>query len=322
MTQTVLILGANGRFGRAATTAFANAGWNIRLWLRPGAKASVGHSVHHGDLHDAVELEKAAVGADVIVNALNPLYPDWATELPRITRAVINAARNTGATVMIPGNIYNFGTDLPEVLTEDTPQIGDHKKAALRIEMEEAYRNSGVRTIILRAGDFIEGTSTNNWFDTHITKNILKGKVTYPGPLDRPHAWAHLPDMARAAEMLVTNRDQLAPFQTVGFSGYTLTGQQLIDVLGQASGAPLKQTSFPWWMLRLLSPMVPLIREVLPMRYLWNRPHQIDGAELARLAPDFHPTPVAEAITTCLTELGLRPTSGPADAGFQDFVAA
>ena len=30
MTGTALILGANGRFGRAATQAFATAGWQVR----------------------------------------------------------------------------------------------------------------------------------------------------------------------------------------------------------------------------------------------------------------------------------------------------
>lgn len=36
MTGTVLILGANGRFGRVATQAFAHAGWQVRAASRKG----------------------------------------------------------------------------------------------------------------------------------------------------------------------------------------------------------------------------------------------------------------------------------------------
>ena len=31
-----------------------------------------------------------------------------------------------------------------------------------------------------------------------IVKALAKGKLVYPGPLDRAHAWAYLPDLAQA----------------------------------------------------------------------------------------------------------------------------
>ena len=68
MTQTVLILGASGRFGRNAARAFRAAGWTVRGFDR-----------------QTDTLEQAARGMDVIVNAWNPLYPDWARQLPGFT---------------------------------------------------------------------------------------------------------------------------------------------------------------------------------------------------------------------------------------------
>lgn len=321
MTETVLILGPNGRFGRAAVAAFAAAGWNVRLWLRPGAAAPAGYAAHHGDIYDAPALAQAAKGADVVINALNPPYHHWAAELPRMTAAVIDAARSAGATIIIPGNVYNFGAAMPEVLTETTPHIGDHKKASLRIMMEEAYRDSGVPTIILRGGDFIEGAKTGNWFDSHITKSLGKGRIAYPGPLDRAHAWAYLPDMARAAAMLAARRSQMKQFQTIGFPGYTLTGQQLIDALAGVTNTRLAASQFPWWALCLLAPFAPLIREVVDMRYLWNQPHQIDGAAFTRFAPDFTPTLLKQALAASLPGLNLLPGEKIMTTEYQDFVA-
>ena len=156
MTKTALILGAAGRFGQAAILAFEADGWRLRNWVRPGRALKCPGEVIEGDLFDPASLAQAAAGADVIVNALNPPYPAWADAVPKITNAVIDAARASGASIILPGNVYNYGAQPPTLLTEDTPFVGDHKKARIRIEMEDAYRRSGVQTLILRAGDFID----------------------------------------------------------------------------------------------------------------------------------------------------------------------
>ena len=116
-----------------------------------------------GDAFDADILTVAARGCDVIVNALNPPYQNWKRDLPRLTNAVIATAKATGGTVMIPGNVYNYGADMPSVLSEDTPHRPTTRKGQLRDEMEETYAiaaDEGVQTIILRGGDFIERAKT------------------------------------------------------------------------------------------------------------------------------------------------------------------
>ena len=118
MNHTTLILGSTGRFGRAATNAFRGVGWRVTELRCPGAPGGAG--VGHGDLYDPAALYQAAE-VDVIVNALNPPYPAWERELPRITQAVIQAAKATGASVLIPCNVYNFGSNLLIRLTPDTP---------------------------------------------------------------------------------------------------------------------------------------------------------------------------------------------------------
>ncbi len=218
--------------------------------------------------------------------------------------AVINAAKATGAAVLIPGNIYNFGRNLPPRLTAATPHVGDHKKARLRIEMEAAYRASGVKTIILRAGDFIDTVAGDNWFEAHMTANVARGKVMYPGPTDLTHAWAFLPDMARAAEMLAARRQDLPTFSDIGFPGYALTGAALMDLVEHAAGRPLKRGGLPWFALNLMGLFSPLMREVAAMRYVWDRPHRIESAEFGRVLPDFQPTDPSDAVRASLTGCG------------------
>lgn len=307
MPETVFILGATGRFGAAAADAFAAAGWRVRRQVRPGRTAEGPGEAVPVDVLDHEALTAAAMGADVIVHALNPPYPDWATEVPRLTKAAIVAARRSGAAVLIPGNLYNYGARLPDRLTEATPEAADHEKARLRIEMEEAWRASGVPTIVLRAGDFIDTKAGDNWFEGQITKDVAKGRIMYPGPLDRVHAWAYLPDMARAATMLAEGRARLAPFEMVNFPGYALTGDELIALVERALGRSLKRRRPPWGLVRLMGLVSPLMREVGAMRYLWDRPHRVDGARLAALLPGFEATPPDQAVRSSLAGSGRGP---------------
>lgn len=302
MTKTVLILGAAGRFGRHAVTAFAEAGWQVRAQTRPGKALTVAPPVAHlpVDLADQAALDAASTGTDLIVNALNPPYTDWATEVPRLTEWVIAAARAADAPVLLPGNVYNFGRAMPELLDADTPQRAETRKGRIRIAMEAAYRAADVQTILLRAGDFIDTVPTGNWFESHIAAKAHRGRLTYPGPTDVVHAWAWLPDLARAAVAVAEQADRLSRFADIPFPGYAVTGDELAVAVAEALDRPMRIRAFPWPFLGLIAPVAPMIREVLEMRYLWQRPHRLDGSAFAELCPDVRPTPLIEALRQAL----------------------
>lgn len=309
----VIVLGAKGRFGRAAMEAFLDAGWQVSAFARSWGKIELPEKVarHTGDAFNAAEISRAAKDCDVIVNALNPPYPRWRHDLPQLTDAVIRSAKATGATIMLPGNVYNYGTGMPERLTEATPHHPTSRKGRLRVEMENSYRAATaerVQTIILRAGDFIEREKTGNWFDSQITGKLDKGAVMYPGPLDQVHAWAYLPDLARAMVRLTEIRRELSNFEEFGFGGYNLTGRELITALERASTRTLKVKSLPWPMIRMLGLFMPQMREIAEMAYLWRTPHGIDGTKLAKALPDFQATSLDWAIADAIGAVGAIPT--------------
>ena len=293
---TVIVLGAKGRFGRAAAHAFEASGWAV---TRAGRGLS-GQGCVAVDVMDADATRAACAGHDVIVNAVHPPYHHWVHTVPQLTKSVIAAAQASGATVMIPGNIYNYGRKLPPVLREDTPWMPNTGKAGIRIRMEDAYRESGVRTIVLRGGDFLERAQTGNWFDTYIAAKAGQGKLTYPGPRTLVHAWAYLPDMARALVMLAERRAAFDRFEQFGFGGYALTGEDLIALVEDAVGRPMRVSRFPWWAVRTMGLWSPLMREVHEMRYLWFRPNAVDGTKLAQALPEFKATPAAVAVADCV----------------------
>lgn len=300
MTQTVLILGATGRFGRAATKAFLRAGWDVTAASRKGAGTPRSGLRHVAcDPMDRDAVIRAAQGMDVIVHAVNMLYREWAAMLPDLTANVIAAGLASGATVMIPGNVYVFDKDGPEVWHDDARGGVHTRKGMLRVEMEAAFERAadqGLRTIVLRGGDFIESGASGNWFDKYIAHNAYKGGFTYPGRMDAVHAWAYLPDMARAAEMLAAKRDTLPPYASFGFEGYSLTGEELKAAVSLVVGRPLKLGKIPWFVIRMMGVFSKELRELMEMRYLWDTPHRLDPAPLRAVLPDFTLTPLEVAM--------------------------
>lgn len=291
MTQTVLILGASGRFGRNAAHAFAAAGWTVRRFDRARD-----------------DIETAITGADVVLDAWNPPgYHLWTDELLAAHVAVARAAAREGATVILPGNVYVYGPEAPSPWRADTPHLATNPLGLFRKRLEAAFRDSGARTIVLRCGDFIDTEKTGNWFESFITPGVAKGFIRYPGDPNVPHAWAYLPDAARAAVALAEVRGRFAGFTDMPFEGYTLSGRELAVAIGRATGREIAVKPFQWGMMRLVKPFLPVLAGVFEMRYLWSLPQRLDGADFAALETPFVPTPLDEALRTALTHQTRAP---------------
>jgi len=192
--------------------------------------------------------------------------------------------------------------------SEQTPHRPTTRKGRLRENMERAFESAasdGVRTIVVRAGDFIDTQPGENWFEGQIAKSAGDGRLTYPGPTDRKHAWAFLPDFARVFVELAERRVEFAPFETFNFDGYALTGVQLVAAIENVMGRRMKVSAVPWPILRALGVVSPQLREVAEVSYLWRTPHELDGSKLRAVAPGFQPTKLNDAIRVSLQGIGV-----------------
>jgi nucleoside-diphosphate-sugar epimerase len=317
MKPTVLILGARGRFGLAAARAFSEAGWQVLGQIRPGASARLpGVQWLPIALTDRAALAQAARGASVVIHALNPPYPQWETQVPLLMDAAISVAKTLDASLMFPGNVYNYGASMPAVLDEDTPRRPSTRKGALRVAAEQLLIDSGVRSVVIRAGDFF-GSGRGSWFDLALTKDIQKGKMTYPGAMDIATSWAYLPDLARSfvalADKSVQNPKSLARHSSFCFAGHSLTGNdwaQLMQAVALekgwlAAGESLKIGTMPWWLIKSLRFAVPMFRELSEMQYLWHTPYALCDDKLASLIGVQPVTPLPQALRSALAELGM-----------------
>jgi len=325
--RTALILGATGGAGYEIAMALRRRGWQLRaLSRRPeeGRRLIAEADWIRGDAMNAADVAEAAVNADIIVHAVNPPgYRNWrGLALPMLDNTIA-AAKASGARIMFPGTVYNYGPDAFPLLREDDPQHPRTRKGAIRVEMEEKLRRAsgeGVRVLIVRAGDFYgPHTGGNSWFSQGLVKpGRPVTSVTHPGRAGAGHAWAYLPDYGEAVAQLVEKDAALDAFEAFHFGGHWFgDGRDFADCIRVVAGvpeAPIRR--LPWEALLMLRPFVRLFREMAEMKYLWDVPVRLDNSKLVGLLGAEPHTPVDLAIRAtlegmdCLQRRAIPPQPG------------
>lgn len=314
--RIALVIGANGGIGHETSVALCRHGWQVRALVRkPPEAGKDGIEWWSGDAMNAEDVLRAAVGVEVIVHAVNPPgYRGWERLVLPMLDNTVAAARASRARIVLPGTVYNYGTDAFPVLTEDSPQHPRTRKGEIRTEMECRLRKAsidGMRTLVLRCGDFFGPGAGNNWF----AQGLLQAgkpvhRIQYPGRYDLAHAWAYLPDVGEALASLLDRERELGDFETFHFGGHWLDGHTMLAAIRRVTGRPdIHAGTFPWWMARLASPFNETLRELCKMRYLWQESMRLDDHKLRNFLGNDLYTPLDEAVRATLEGAGCLPPS-------------
>jgi nucleoside-diphosphate-sugar epimerase len=314
--RQALVLGATGGAGGEIALALHRHGWRVRAMGRDpheGSKRYPQFGWTQGDALNGDQVMAAATGAQVIVHAVNPPgYRNWAgTVLPMIENTIAAAAR-ANARIVLPGTLYNYGPETFPLIAEDVPQNPRTRKGKIRAALERRLENAardGVRSLIVRAGDFFGPRATaNSWFAQIVKPGRAVTAIAYPGAPNAGHAWAYLPDLAETIAALLDREDELACFERFHFAGHGFErgidfAKGLQTVVG--GNAPIR--FFPWALVYALAPFVETLRETLEMRYLWKQDARLDNSKLVRFLHAEPRTPFHEALRLTLEAQGGLP---------------
>lgn len=311
--QKALVLGAAGGIGSETGRALERHGWSIRAFYRSQKPADAPENWEwvKGDAMDGDSVAAAANGVDAIVHAVNPPgYRNWDRLVVPMIENTINAAKISGARVLLPGTIYNYGPDAFPVLREDSPQNATTHKGRIRIALEQKLEQAagvGVRSLIVRFGDFFGPKAGNNWFSQGmVTPNKPIASITNPGMKGVGHDWTYLPDGAEAFAQLMDCEDRLSDFERFHFQGqWDADGSEMIEAIRKASGRPdLPVRAMPWFIFKLASPFNETMREVYAARPLWRTPIRLDNTKLVGFLGEEPHTPLQTAVDATLRGLG------------------
>jgi nucleoside-diphosphate-sugar epimerase len=284
-----LIIGA-GPVGTATAKLLVEGGAEVRIITRRGSGPE--HPAIErvaADATDAARLSALADGATAIYNCANPAYHRWLTDWPPLAAALLTAAERSGAVLATASNLYGYGP-VTGPITETTPLAATHPKLELRAEMWRealaAHQAGRIRATEVRASDYIEA---NSLFSMAVAQPLLSGKrAVVPAPLDVPHSWTSISDVARTLVTVATDergwgRAWLVP------TNPPLTIRELAERFSRVRGLPApKLASVPYPVLWAMGLFSPLLRELRTTYYQFARPFVIDSALTERtfgLAP-------------------------------------
>ncbi|GGA53635.1 NAD-dependent epimerase/dehydratase family protein [Sphingomonas psychrolutea] len=301
MPNEIVILGY-GPVGRATVAALLAKGRAVRVAQR-SRPADLAAAVPFTpcDVLDARSVRTAIEGAAQVAVAIGFEYLGavWEKVWPVAMQNLLDACAAENIRMVFLDNLYMYGPQHAP-LVETMPLSDRKRKPAARARITRMWQQDRrVRVAALRAPDFYgPGVLLSHVGETGLAA-IARGKAaSFVFPPDQPHDFAYIPDIGRAMVSLLDADD--AAFGQVWHMpcAPTLTSRQILAMGARAAGVPLKLRNIPPFLLDMLAPFVPFLRELREMRFQWDRPYRVDAAKWkARFWSDATPFETGVAAT-------------------------
>jgi len=328
---TTLVLGATGGIGGAVALELTRRRDPVRLLVRDLDKAAARFpdrrraELVKGDVFDESTLLPATKDVDLIVFAVNFPFAQWEADFPRATQAVINAAKQSGASVLFPGNVYALGPASKTHYKEDAPNQPCCRVGVIRADVErmlrEAAEKSGGKMQVLNVrsgtafGPTIRNPVVNRVFGSAVEKRPMK----FAGKFTAPHQWTYAPDLARAMIDAAANRAKLGAYEVLNYPGYTTPKQeQFLRLVAERAGRgtlPIDMVS--WTMLKMKSLVNKDAKYLLELQHMFDGGVLLEAGRFGRLVPGFKTTPAELAIDETVVSY-RKDLEGPATEEDED----
>lgn len=291
-----------GPAGAAAARLLAERGHSVRVVTRSGRRPEPGIEHVALDATDGERLSAAVRGAAALYSCAAPPYHRWASEWPPLASSLCAAAEDTGAVLVMLGNLYGYGPVAGSgPMTEELPLAATGPKGRVRAAVWEQARKlheqGRIKAVEVRASDFFgPGVTDGGHLAARVMPRLLRGKaVSTLGNPDAPHSWSYLPDVAAAlvevaGEERAWGRAWHVPTEPA------LSVRDMVGRLADRAGTgPVAVRGLSPAVLGVASVFSPLIRELKEIRYQFDRPFVID-ASAYEAAFAVRATPVSEQV--------------------------
>lgn len=277
-----VVVGA-GPVGRESARLLAAEGNEVRLVSRRGTAPT--HDGVRGialDASDSNELARVSDGAQAIFMCAMAAYDRWPTDFPPIMDGVATAAARVGARLVVLGNIYGYGESAGSPLVPSMPLAPTTVKGRVRTRMWERARAANVPAIEVRASDYL-GEGAASLFTLMALPALLAGQpACMPGDVDTPHAWTFTKDVARTLVAASSYRGDWG--RAFHVPSRHVTVRDLASRFAAHAGvAPAGVSALSREDLIAMARNDTLLREVIEMTYLFDRPCILDASETERL---------------------------------------
>lgn len=297
--MVTVVIGA-GPIGTTVAEQLAQAGERVRVLTRSGSGPD--HPLVErvaADAGDRDRLTALLAGAQTVHCCLHTTYTEkaWRRDLPPAERAVLAAAGEVGAVVVLPESLYSYSRPDQE-MTEDGPRDARGGKRGVRTDLLAARAASTTPTVGVVASDlFGPHVRAGGHAGERMVTAVLAGRtVRVVGSPDQPHTFTYVPDLARAM-IAAADRPDLREGGDVVLhapSGPPVTQRQVAQAYADAAGTTARVGAMPSWLFTLGALVPGSIRQLDEMRYQFTAPF-VMGSAASQRALGQEPTPLADA---------------------------
>jgi len=300
-TKDLHVIFGTGPVGLAIMTELLKRDVHIRMVNRSGAAdVPAGVEVVKGDATNPADTTRIAQGASIIYHALNVDYHLWYEMFPKFNTAMIAAAENTGARLVVMENLYMYKVIPGQPITEDSPWEPHTRKGQLRArlakELLDAHTAGRIRVTIGRASDFFgPGVEASMFGGERAIIPALEGKsAPFIGNPDLPHTYSYVPDVGRGLVILGTDDRALGKVWHIP-APQTVTTREFVEKVFAETGHPPRVSIAPRFALRVMGVFNPVMRELIEMLYEFDAPFVMDHSRFVETFGDIA-TPLDQAI--------------------------
>ena len=294
MADMIVVFGY-GAVGRPIVEMLTVRGERVRVATR-NRPESLPAGVEHVrcDVLQPGEVALALDGASQAVLAVGFPYDArlWRTAWPRAMTNMVEGCAAADVRLVFIDNLYQLGPqDSPR--TEEMPLSATGEKPAVLAEVTRIWQaaRDRARVAALRCSDFYgPGVAVSHLGASAFGELARSRPAQLLVPADIPHDFAYVPDVARAALLLLD-----APDADFGQAwnmpcAPTRSPRALLAMGAAALGTRLRVWAVPFALLRPLGLVSRFAREVADIGFTWDRAYVVDGGKFARRFC-FVPTP-------------------------------
>jgi nucleoside-diphosphate-sugar epimerase len=303
MTSELHVIFGTGPLGKWTARHLLKQGYRVRLVNRSGQTPDLpaGAEIVRGDAYDRAQAAALVAGAAAVYQCAQPQYHEWVEKFPPLQESILAATTAAGAKLIVAENLYMYGDTHGQPMTESTPNNAHTRKGKVRQQMSaalmQAHQQGKVRVAMARGSDFFGPEDTVQ--SGFVYRPALAGKaVNQVGRTDQPHTFTYVADFGALLATLGTHDEALGEIWHVP-SNAPVTQAELLAILSEALGKPVKTQVAGRFMLSLLGLFNPGAKEMVEMLYEFTQPFIMDSSK-AQKAFGLRPTPLPEAVRATL----------------------
>jgi len=300
MASDLHVVFGTGAIGLTTIEILAARGTPVRAVNRSGqAAVPDGVEVLAGDAMDSAFATKAATGAAVVYQCLNPPYTKWPEMFPRLQAAALQGAAAAGAKYVAMDNLYAYGSTGGAPLTEDLPYAAIGSKGKTRAQMAqgllEAHQSGKVRVTMGQASDYFGPRALLSAMGERVFYPAIAGKkAQVMGDPDQPHSYSYVPDIANGLVTLA-DHDEADGAAWHLPNAPAITTREFTDKVYAAAGHEPQIQAMSRVMVSVVGVFNGQVRELKEMLYEFEEPFVVDSSRFES-AFGVHATPLDEAI--------------------------